>query len=84
MKQTDSLPKEKASKKGSLRSALSGRQLSYLIMMLIPVVYFLLIRYWPMYGLAISFQNYKVGDPFVSPASNWVGFQWFKMLFAMP
>lgn len=59
-------------------------QLPYLGMMVIPVTFFILIRYWPMYGLSIAFQNYRVGAPFISPDTKWAGLKWFKMLFKNP
>ena len=59
-------------------------QMPYWVMLIIPLVFFLAIRYWPMYGLSIAFQNYKVGDPFISPDSRWAGIKWFKMLFRNP
>ena len=55
-------------------------QWEYWLMLLIPLTFFLLIRYWPMFGLSISFQNYRIGDPFLSPDARWVGFKWFKPL----
>lgn len=59
-------------------------QWEYWLMLLIPLTFFLLIRYWPMFGLSISFQNYRIGDPFLSPDARWVGFKWFKQLFNSP
>ena len=53
-------------------------------MMLIPVAYFALICYWPMFGVAIAFQNYKIGDPFISVNSRWAGLKWFKYLINNP
>ena len=49
------------------------QQIPYYVMMLIPVAYFALICYWPMFGVAIAFQNYKIGDPFISVHSRWAG-----------
>lgn len=59
-------------------------QIPYWVMLIIPLVFFFAVRYWPMYGLSIAFQNYKIGDPFISPDSRWAGFKWFKMLFRNP
>ena len=66
------------------RLAVMRSQLPYWVMLLIPLTFFLLIRYWPMYGLSIAFQNYKIGDPFISPESRWAFTKWFKMLFKNP
>jgi len=85
MKKSVSAPGEKVRQASRLqRLVKSPTQLSYLAMLIIPVTFFILIRYWPMYGMSIAFQNYKVGDPFISPDSRWVGMQWFEMLFKNP
>ena len=31
----------------------------------IPITFFILFRYLPMFGVVISFQNYKMGDSFI-------------------
>ena len=51
--------------------------------MLVPgLAYFLLFRYWPMYGLTIAFQDYL---PFLGySGSPWVGFKHFEELFTGP
>lgn len=85
MKQNVSTPDVKVRQMGRERRLAKARtQLSFLVMMIIPVAFFILIRYWPMFGLSIAFQNYKVGDPFISSDSRWVGFQWFEFLFKNP
>ena len=52
----------------------------FLLMLLIPTVYFLLFCYWPMFGISMAFQDYKVGTPFLSGNTQWVGLKWFKQL----
>lgn len=59
-------------------------QIPYWVILAVPLTYFLLIRYWPMFGLAISFQNYRIGDPFISASSRWAGLKWFRQLFRSP
>ena len=59
-------------------------QIPYWVMLSIPLIFFALFRFWPMFGLAISFQDYKLGDPFISLESNCAGFKWFKYLFKNP
>ncbi len=59
-------------------------QIPFLVMLIIPVTFYLVMQYWPMFGIAIAFQNYKAGSPFVSANTTWVGFQWFKRLFQNP
>jgi putative aldouronate transport system permease protein len=55
----------------------------WLYLMLVPgLAYFLLFRYWPMYGLTIAFQDYL---PFLGySGSPWVGFAHFEELFTGP
>jgi putative aldouronate transport system permease protein len=51
--------------------------------MLLPgLVYFLVFRYWPMYGLHIAFKDYL---PFLGySGSEWVGLKHFEALFTGP
>ncbi|MEW9702514.1 ABC transporter permease [Paenibacillus sp. SI8] len=55
----------------------------WIYVMLLPgILYFLIFKYIPMYGLIISFQNYK---PFKGiSGSEWVGFEHFHRLFTEP
>ncbi|SDD38464.1 putative aldouronate transport system permease protein [Paenibacillus sp. UNCCL117] len=55
----------------------------WIYVMLLPgVLYFLIFKYIPMYGLIISFQDYK---PFKGiMGSEWVGLKHFERLFAEP
>jgi putative aldouronate transport system permease protein len=55
----------------------------WLYLMLLPgVLYFLIFRYAPMWGLVIAFQNYM---PFLGiTKSEWVGFAHFHALFTSP
>ncbi len=55
----------------------------WLYLMLLPgLVYFLLFKYWPMYGLTIAFKDYV---PFLGYAdSPWVGLKHFEELFTGP
>lgn len=51
-----------------------------LILMILPVlVYFLIFKYYPMYGMLIAFQNYK--PRLGITGSKWVGFQNFLKFF---
>lgn len=52
----------------------------FLAMMIIPTAYFILFCYWPMFGISMAFQNYKVGTPFLSGETEWVGLMWLKQL----
>ncbi|MCM3129740.1 ABC transporter permease [Paenibacillus provencensis] len=55
----------------------------WIYVMLLPgILYFLIFKYLPMYGLIISFQDYK---PFKGIlGSEWVGFEHFARLFNEP
>jgi putative aldouronate transport system permease protein len=55
----------------------------WLYLMLLPgLVYFLVFKYWPMYGLTIAFKDYV---PFLGySGSPWVGLKHFEALFTGP
>jgi putative aldouronate transport system permease protein len=55
----------------------------WLYLMLLPgLVYFLVFKYWPMYGLSIAFKDYV---PFLGySGSPWVGLKHFEELFTGP
>ena len=55
----------------------------WLYVLLLPgLAYFLVFRYWPMYGLTIAFQDYL---PFLGySGSPWVGLKHFEALFTGP
>ena len=54
------------------------------VMLIIPIAFFAIFAYWPMFGLSIAFQNYKVGQPFLGPTTRWVGLRWFEQFFRYP
>ena len=58
-------------------------QFKWLYLLLLPgIVYFLLFRYWPMYGAIIAFKEYI---PFLGISdSPWVGFAHFEDFFTSP
>lgn len=60
------------------------RQIPFYVMMIIPTLFFIIFRYWPMLGVSIAFQDYKLGDPFLSLEASWVGLKWFKQLVGSP
>lgn len=49
------------------------------LMMAPALIYFLLYCYFPMFGLVIAFQDYRVGDPFIG--GKFVGFKHFVDFF---
>nr|WP_183603246.1 sugar ABC transporter permease [Paenibacillus phyllosphaerae] len=55
----------------------------WLYLMLLPgVLYFLIFKYVPMYGLLMAFQDYKPYTGFLG--SPWVGFKHFERFFSEP
>ena len=55
----------------------------YLLCMLIPgVIYFILFKYMPMFGILVAFKNYNVFAGFWN--SEWVGLRYFKIFFDAP
>lgn len=69
------------SDKGSLLRSIRKNKLVYL-MILPGLLYILIYKYIPMYGLIISFQNYKPYKGIMG--SEWVGFEHFSRLFNSP
>lgn len=60
------------------------QNIPYMVMVFIPVVFFAVFCYWPMFGVSLAFQNYKAGAAFFSANTKWVGFMWFERLFKNP
>lgn len=53
----------------------------YLYLMLIPgLLFFIIFKYVPMYGIIIAFQDYKIGSGILG--SEWVGFEHFIKFFS--
>lgn len=51
------------------------------LLITLPILYFIIFKYVPMYGAAIAFQDYSIFEG-VS-GSEWIGFENFRQLFAM-
>ncbi len=60
------------------------QQLPFWILVAIPIAYFVIFKYWPMFGVSMAFQNYKAGTPFLGPNTKWVGLQWFERVLNNP
>lgn len=71
-------------KKNNFKNSKLYANLPYFVMLLIPTVLFLLFNYWPMIGLSMAFQDFRIGQIFLSPNTKWVGIKWFKQLFNNP
>ena len=53
----------------------------YLYMLIaIPLIWLILFRYWPLYGLTMAFQDFSFRKGYFG--SPWVGFEHFKYLFS--
>lgn len=52
------------------------------IFLVIPVAYYLVFKYVPMYGAVIAFKDFKIGQGIFG--SKWVGFTQFTRLFRTP
>lgn len=49
------------------------------LFLIIPIIWILIFKYWPMYGAQIAFRNYKVADGITG--SQWVGMKNFIKFF---
>ncbi|MBR3641390.1 MAG: sugar ABC transporter permease [Oscillibacter sp.] len=52
------------------------------LMMLVPVIWLAIFKYWPMYGVQIAFRNYKTKLGITG--SEWVGWRWFEKFLTSP
>jgi putative aldouronate transport system permease protein len=66
---------------GFFRAVRRDRQL--LLIMAPALVHIFIFCYLPIYGISISFRNYRIGDPFfaLGSAANWVGVAHFLEFF---
>lgn len=52
------------------------------LFLLVPVAYYIIFRYVPMYGIVIAFKNYRLSDGIFGSA--WAGLRHFERLFRSP
>jgi len=52
--------------------------IEYRIMMLPTMALMFVFLYYPMQGIAIAFQDYKPGTPFIALSNEWIGLKHFK------
>ncbi len=84
--------KKRSNEKNRLQSvhglAFHGRMMRksapYWLMLVIPLAFFILFKYWPMFGILIAFQNYKIGSPFWGAGTKWVQLKWFVKFMSNP
>lgn len=74
---TESLPKQQ-----KIITRRRKDNIEYYIMMFPVIVGLLIFSYYPIQGVAIAFQDYKPGQPFIALSNNWVGFKHFKAFFS--
>lgn len=48
-------------------------------MFLLPLLYYIIFEYIPIYGISIAFQDYTPGRPFIG--NEWIGFKNFELIF---
>ena len=65
-------------KKRRLSRSRIRESLELYVLLLIPVGLLFFMCYMPMPGIAIAFQDYQLGDSFISSTSRWVGFKHFE------
>ncbi|WP_284641069.1 ABC transporter permease [Paenibacillus silviterrae] len=71
---------KKSQESGLLKRIIKNRAIY--LMILPGILYFIIFKYIPMYGLVIAFQDYK---PYLGmTGSPWVGFKHFERLFTEP
>jgi putative aldouronate transport system permease protein len=54
------------------------------LFLLLPLVYLILFRYLPMYGVTLAFRQYHLGTDLFSPINQWVGLKIFEEVFKTP
>ncbi len=58
------------------------RYWQFYAMMLIPILYFIIFKYVPMFGNILAFRRYRPGLSFLG--TDWAGFRYFKMFLSDP
>ncbi len=52
------------------------------LFLLLPILYFIIFKYFPMYGILVAFKDYNIFEGVMK--SPWIGFDAFKEIFQMP
>ena len=58
------------------RTSRFKRQIPLYLMLILPVAYYLIFSYWPMYGVTIAFKKYNIIKGVIG--SPWIGFKHFE------
>ena len=76
------LDKKKSKRTGNaLTNSIYWKQRYLLLMLLVPIIYFIIFHYIPIYGVTIAFKDYTFRDGILGSA--WVGLKHFKRLFGL-
>lgn len=75
MAETKTAPRRSALHRSAPAKAFRLHWQLYLLLIL-PLVWVIIFRYWPMFGLQIAFRNFKISKGFWD--STWVGLKYFK------
>jgi putative aldouronate transport system permease protein len=54
----------------------------YYVLLILPIAYFILFKYVPMFGNVLAFRKYSVTNPLFG--SEWVGFRYFEQFLGSP
>ena len=68
--------------KTKLKRSSMKRYIPLYMMLILPVAYFVVFKYGPMYGIAAAFKDYNIFKGL--KGSQWVGLKYFKELFSTP
>ena len=77
-----STPKRKSRKSFNQHFREFVLQLDLQIMVIPALILLIVFAYFPLYGLVMAFQEFRIGD--VIGSSEWVGFEHFRMFFNTP
>lgn len=50
------------------------------VLLVLPLLYYIIFQYIPIYGISIAFQDYIPGAPFIG--NDWIGFKNFELVFS--
>lgn len=79
-KKQSEMPSNKKRKKGAMYYI--KKDFVLYLFLVIPIIYFLIFHYAPMYGIVIAFKDYNLFKGVFGSA--WIGFDVFKEIFRMP
>ena len=81
-KQTHEISEAERNSLASHRKLAFKQNIPLYVMIALPLLYFAIFKYGPMFGLIMAFQDFKLRDGFFG--SQWVGLLNFKQIFGTP